>query len=126
MKIYLRADAKQAGTYVNKIGKYLKQHLDGVYRIAFHPMECEVFFKLFYEIPGDKETFSEMNFVVSITSYQNKVRMNITEDSPREKTIGQCIISIEEVNDLSLIKEKFLDAFYKAVAKEYEGFDFIY
>ena len=40
--ISVYAANSSAGAYVNRIGKYLNQKLDGAYKIKFYPMECEV------------------------------------------------------------------------------------
>ena len=126
MKRYIYAAVKNAASIINKVGKYLNKNIDGAYKIKFKSNECEVSMRMYYQIPDDPDSFNEMRFIINITSYQNKLRINITEDTPMEKTIGQVILKEEELSDLNLVKFKVMSALKKAIAKEYAEFDFIY
>jgi hypothetical protein len=114
------------GTLIKKVGKYLNDVIDGTYKIAFHPMECEIFMRMYYQIPNVKESFDEMKFIISVTSYQNKLRINLTEDDEYEKTIGQLILFPEELTDLPIVRKRVLQMIKKAISKEFREFDFIY
>lgn len=126
MKIRVYAVTQSPGTMINKVGKYLNKNIDGAFKIEFGPMECEVTMKMYYQIPGDPESFDEMHFKINITSYQNKIRVNLTEDTPLEKTIGQVILNEEELADLNLAKKKILTKLQKAIRREYMQYDFIF
>ncbi len=115
-----------AGAIVNKVGRYLKKNIDGAYKISFKPMICEVLMRMYYQLEGDLETFNEMDFEISITSYQNKVRVNITEITELEKTIGQIILREDELKDLSLAKKRILETLKKAISKEFSDYIFVY
>lgn len=118
--------ATDRGQIVNKVGKYLKKHIDGAFKIEFSGMACEVTMRMYYQLEDQPDTFEEMHFIINITSYQNKVRVNLTEDTPEEKTIGQVILTDEELHDLSLAKKRILSTLKRAIAKEYSGYEFIY
>lgn len=120
------ASNANAGTAVNKVGKYLKKNIDGAFRIEFKPMECEITMRMYYQVPGDPDTFEEMHFLINITSYQNKLRVNLTEDTDMEKTIGQFIATDEEVHDLNLLKKKILTKIKRFIEKEYSEYEFVY
>lgn len=117
---------KNIATYVNKVGKYLNQNLDGAYMIKFHPMECEVFLRLLFESEEDRDVFGDVRFIISIVSYQNKIRVNVTEISEREKTIGQFILKEEELQDLIVIRDRIEKAINKFIQKEYPGYYLVY
>ena len=123
---YVYAAKQNPGTIVNKIGKYLNSNIDGTFKMKFHPMECEIYMRMYYQVPERPETLDEMQFIISITSYQNKIRINITENNALEKTIGQVILKPEEYADAGLVKKKVLWALKKAIGKEYSEYDFIY
>ena len=123
---YVYASIDDAGAIVNKVGKYLKKNIDGAYKITFKPMICEVLMRMYYQLEGDPDTFNEMDFEISITSYQNKVRVNLTEITELEKTIGQIILREEELKDLSLAKKRILETLKKAIAKEFKDYIFVY
>lgn len=117
---------KDAASYVNRLGKFLKKKLDGAFKITFGPNHCVVYLEMLYELPDDRESFDEMVFSIDITSYQNKIRINITEETVMEKTIGQLILKPEEVTNLELCKDKLMACLIKSINKEFEGYDFIY
>ena len=124
--VYAVSTKFEPGTVIKKVGKYLYKNIDGSYKIAFHPMECEIFMFMYYQVPGVADSMDEMKFIISITSYSNKLRINLTEDTELEKTIGQLILFPEELNDLELVKKKVLTMIKKSINKEFQDFDFVY
>ena len=123
------AAKSSAGSYVNRIGKYLKQHMDGSYKIKFSPMECEVFFQMLFEVPENRETYGEIRFVISTVSYQNKLRINITELTEREKTIGQLILKdadVANMTDFEEVRYKVINSINKYLEKEYPGYYLVF
>ena len=120
------AEKLNPGTWINKIGKYLKANIDGAFKIKFNAMDCEVTMRMYYQIPGDPDSIQEIHFTIDITSYQNKIRINLTEDTLMEKTIGQIILGPDELVDLGLVRKKILTKIEKFIAKEYAMYDFIY
>lgn len=81
---------------------------------------------MYYQIPQESDSLKEMHFFIDLTSYQNKVRVNLTEDTPMEKTIGQVILDQPELTDLNLARKKILTALKRSIAKEYRDYDFIF
>ena len=126
MYLSIYASKKDHGSLVNKIGKYLDKNIDGAFKIQFHPMNCEVTMRMYYQVPNHPETLDEMHFLIDITSYQNKVRINLTEVTAMEKTIGQLIFLDDELNDLTLVKKQILNKIKRFIDKEYAEYDFIY
>jgi hypothetical protein len=127
MKRYIVASSiKNASSLVNSIGKYLKKNIDGAYNIRFSSNTCEVTIRMYYQVEGDIDTFSTIDFLLNITSYQNKVRVNITEDTAMEKTIGQIILTDTELADFRLAKKKILTKIKRFIDKEYADYIFVY
>lgn len=114
------------GNLVNRLGKYLNKNIDGAFKIEFKPMECIVTMRMYYQIPSIPDSLDEMHFIINITSYDNKLRVNITEDTEFEKTIGQVILSDFELTDFELARKKILTKLNHAIQKEYAEFDFVY
>lgn len=123
---YISCAVTNSAGLVNKLGKYLNKNIDGAFKIKFSPMECEVTMRMYYQVPDEPETFNEMIFLIDITSYQNKLRINLTENTVMEKTIGQIILNDEELADFSLARKKILSLIEKFIGKEYAEYDFIY
>lgn len=127
MKRYIVASSiKNASLLVNSIGKYLKKNIEGAYNIRFSSNTCEVTMRMYYQVEGDIDTFNTMDFLLNITSYQNKVRVNITEDTAMEKTIGQIILTDAELADFCLAKKKILTKIKRFIEKEYADYIFVY
>ena len=124
----------QAGQQVNKIGQYLYKHIDGAFKIQKTGNTCDVYFMLLYQIPKlqrrfghpeDREMY-EMDINLSITTYQNKIRVNVIEVTEAERTLGCYTFSPEVMEDLPNAQKLILDKVAKRVSKVYEDYDFIF
>lgn len=119
---------------VNRVGKYLNKNIPGAFKLTFSPNQCDVYFRVYYQIPylqrrpgmGEFNDVSEMIMNINVTTYGNKIRMNITEVSPEEKTICFVVCSEDECQNLNILKAKVWDKLTKSVNKEYEGYDFVF
>lgn len=127
--IAIYAANSSAGAYVNKLGKYLNQELDGAYKIKFSPMECNVYIEMLFEIPDNRESYGEIKFDISIVSYQNKLRINIIEISQSEKTVGQIILTeadLANMSDLADVKVRIKKSINKYLQKAYPDYYLVY
>lgn len=117
MKIYIRA-AKQdhaPSTIVNMLGNWLKQHMLGVTGYARSSTEYKITAMLSKQLTGlDKN--SEM--VVSIVTYSNSIRVNVTCDDFNEATILHTTISVKKFNDdFSTTSKKLLKKIEDSILK---------
>ena len=113
-----------ANAMVNRIGKVLYRRIDGAYKINFSPNTCDVYMFMYYQAPG--EDMKQMNFDISITTYQNKLRINITEITTMEKTIGQLIYKPEQIKDDQEFFARVHRDIIKKIEHEYEDYDFVF
>lgn len=100
----------QGGQVVKKVGSYLYRHLDSAYNYKNSANSYDVYIYVYHK--NDK-----IDLDINITTYADKIRINITEISPEEKTIGQIILSYKrDLNDfLQLTYNKIitkLDKYY--------------
>lgn len=121
----------QGGQAVNIIGKYLFKHIDGAYNFKKGANTYDVYFTILYQLKEDHRTdkdhdMHEININISITTYSDKLRMNIIEISPREKTLGFNTFSLSKFDDLQAGYELVMRAIQKRLQKEYEDYDFIF
>ena len=121
----------QGGQAVNIIGKYLFKHIDGAYSFKKGANTYDVYFTILYQLKEDYRTdkdhdMHEMNINISITTYSDKLRMNIIEISPREKTLGFNTFSLSKYDDLQAGYELVMRSIQKRLQKEYEDYDFIF
>ena len=108
----------QGGQAVNIIGKYLFKHIDGAYSFKKGANTYDVYFTILYQLKEDYRTdkdhdMHEMNINISITTYSDKLRMNIIEISPREKTLGFNTFSLSKFDDLQAGYELVMRAIQK-------------
>lgn len=124
----------QPGQQVNKVGEYLYKNLDGAFKIQKSGNMCDVYFMILYEIPKLQRRFGhpedremhEMHINLNITTYQNKIRVNVIEVSPEERTLGCYVFSPEVMQDLENAKRLIYNKVTKRVAKVYEEYDFVF
>ena len=116
----------QAAQKVNKLGKYLRKHIDGAYKIGFSPNMCDVYITLYYQKPGDAETFRTLNFDINITTYQEKVRVNVTAMDDMEKTIAQLVYKPDQLEPIADAVRKVYEDICSKVEHEYEDYDFVF
>lgn len=136
MKIIVSNQPKlQAGQQVNRIGKYLYKNLDGAFKYKTSSNTCDVYFTLLYQIPhlqripGKGKEYNDVHEMVidlNITTYQNKVRVNIIEMDLNERTIGYDVYLPEKLQDLESAKKTILNKVIKKVGKAYEDYDFLF
>lgn len=113
---------------VNKVGKYLKQHLDGAFKLNISSNMCDVYVTILYEIPPSPEIhdLNEMILDLNITTYQNKLRVNIIEVSPKERTLGYSLFDTKKITKLEDMKDAIFQKVIKQISKAYEDYDFVF
>lgn len=127
----------QAGQQVNRVGKYLYKHLDGAFKMDKTPNTCDVYVTVLYQIPpeilkkynikGEEyEKVNEMTLNLSITTYQNKVRINIIEVTPDEKTIGFDVYKPEQLENLQQSADTIFSKVCKRISKEFQDYEFLF
>lgn len=121
-----------ASKQVKRIGQYLYKHIDGAYDFKSYSNNYDVYFLLLYELkkelrePGKDYPVQEMKININVTTYQNKVRINIIELTPKERTIGFDLYTPEKVQDLQKAYPVIMEKIYKRIYKAYEDYYFLY
>lgn len=106
MKILCRTSQQTipAGQQVNRVGKYLYNHLDGAFKSVksgnTYDIYCTLLYQLKEEYGGAKNDVEEMTININITTYQNKLRINTIEMTPQERTLGYDLMKPEDLVDL--------------------------
>lgn len=121
-----------ASKQVKRIGQYLYKHIDGAYDFKSSSNNYDVYFLLLYELKkelresGKDYPVQEMRININVTTYQNKVRINIIELTPKERTIGFDLYTPEKVQDLQKAYPVIMEKIYKRIYKAYEDYYFLY
>lgn len=137
MRIYSASNRPklQAGQQVNRVGKYLYKHLDSAQDIKYSPNTCDVYIGLLYQLPRELQDWTkpddyndmhEMKINISITTYQNKIRVNVIEVTPQEKTLGCDVYQPDEFLNIEEGCSKIYQRVCKRLTKEFQGYDFIF
>lgn len=121
---------------VNTIGRSIYKSTDSAFKAEKTSFHYEVFFEVLYEVPpwvreayNLDESYADLNtMVVSIdlTSYDDKVRANVIEQDPNNKTLGHKTFPVDKYRDTKDMREAIISFMYKSIAKNYQDYDFIY
>ena len=125
--MYIIAKEIPASLKVNKIGKYLYNHIDGAFKFKLSSNACDVYFTLLYQsinIPNDD--VHEITINLSVTTYQNKIRVNIIEVTPKSRTLGYNLYSPEILEDLESAKRLIMKDVIRRMSKVYREYEFIF
>lgn len=128
-------DTMPASLLVNKVGKYLNKNIDGAYRFKISPNMFDIYMIVLYQYtyksskPGEPDKLSdvmEMHININLTTYQNKLRMNLIEMAPNEKTLGFFVIAPEKIKDLEFAKDWVMSNLKKTLYKLFDGYIFMF
>ena len=128
MKRYIKSAQQQptGSALVNKIGMYLYKHLDGAFKYTKDRNTFGVYVTLLYELKeeygGTKNDVQEMTINISITTYQNKIRVNTIEVTPQARTLGFDLFPIDKMYDMELAMSIIKWKVSKRIQKAYEHY----
>ena len=124
-----------ANKKVNILGKYLYKHLDGAFKYTTTSNTCDVYFTLLYQLKPQDQLPSntpeenddhELTIDLSITTYQNKIRVNILEVTAMEKTIGCDVYDPEITKALKSAMDLIYSRTVKRVSRAFKDYDFLF
>lgn len=145
MKIYCKT--KQTPSQrLNSLGRYLFKNLAGatsfkkssntfeINTIVLYQIPLDI--KKKYNLPDDETTdVQEMNLNLNITTYQNKLRFNIIEETPDALTLGCKVINLglqkyqkAKTNQqlFELVMNDLQKYIYQSLEKRYSNYEFLY
>lgn len=121
---------------VNKIGKYLYKHIDGADRYKISGNQNDIWFTVLYQVPeystqiGRGMKYSEevydLQLNINVTTYRNKIRVNLIEVSPEERTLGHFVYMPEQVQQVATICNVIIQDIAKKLNKVFADYNFIY
>ena len=143
--IIYSAKLPELGQTVNSLGKYLYKSLSGainykkssnmfdVWTIVLYAIPHKIIKK--YGITEDKyKDVNEMTININITTYDQKIRVNLIEETPDNLTLGSKVFNLEKLRKqnpnqqayFDIIKTAVEDYMYQRLEKRYEDYDFLY
>lgn len=136
MKILCKSESKlSANQQVNRVGKYLYKNIDGAFKYKTSSNTCDVYFTLLYQLPLDMQEpdkgkeyndVHEITVDINITTYQNKVRVNVIEMTPMQRTLGYDLYEPYVLENLENAKKQIFNKIIKRVSKAYSDYDFLF
>lgn len=124
-----------ANKLVNILGKYMYKNIDGAYKFVTSSNMCDVYFTLLYQLrvedhlptnAPEENDVHEMTIDINITTYQNKIRVNIIEMTPEQRTLGHDVFTPDQVVDVKKAKDLIYNRIVKRVTKAYRDFNFLF
>ena len=124
-----------AGQMVNRIGRYLYDNLDGAFDLKKSPNMVDVYVTVLYQLPIDKQIIGkgreyndvhEKTIDINITTYQNKVRVDIIELDEMERTLGYDLYEPKKLENLADAKKLIFQRAVKRLSKAYKDYLFLF
>lgn len=114
-----------AAQQVNRIGKAIYKNLDGAFKFVKSSNSCDIYTTVLYETPGSNEV-EEMTLDINLTTYQNKVRVNIIEMTDNERTIGFDVYRPEDLDDTQLSVTRIINRVRKQITSAFKQYNFLF
>lgn len=124
---------------VKRLGKFLKNNLEGVYKVVEPPNEYVIYTTILYQVDpevrkamkpyqkefqGMEENIYEMNIYLNITTYGGQyIRVNVIQLDEYEQTLGFLRLEPKELISLPFCKQKILEYVKKVIEKKYQGYE---
>lgn len=120
---------------VKRLGKYLKDNLEGVYKVVEPPNEYIIYDTILYQIApevrkmlkkyqkefqGKEEDIYEMNIYFNITTYGQYIRVNVIQLDEYEITLGYLRLDQKDLISLPYCKQKILEYTKKRIETKYK------
>jgi len=111
---------------VNQIAKYIQKKTAGVYKIKFGVNEVDIFLIMYYHTGHRTDPVQEMDLDINMTSYNGKIRFNVTEMNEMENTIVHGVIEVTDPSDLETTRQNIFKKIVKGIEKTYEDYEVIF
>lgn len=116
---------------INRIVKYLYHNIDGAISYRTEPNKSIVTFLMYFQ--DDPSTVNQSDFnlneikiEIDVTTYNNKVRVDMIELDPNQRTLGYYLYSPESIQDMKYIRNDILNKLSKRIRKFYGQFLYLY
>jgi hypothetical protein len=119
-----------ANLQVNRLGKYIYKNLEGAFKFRTLSNTFDVYVTLLYalkeEYGGSPNDVNEMTINISLTTYQNKVRINTIEMDPNERTLGFDLMQPNELVDLRRAMDVVVRKVGNRIRKAYRDYTILF
>lgn len=118
-----------------RISKYIYNHIDGAYRYVTHSDSFDIYTTVYYQIPywdripgkgSEYNDIHEMNIDINVTTYRDKIRVNLISTNSGEETVGYFTLSLREEMSMDDIYNKIYTNVCNKLRKYFDGYDFLF
>lgn len=124
------------GQLVNKLGEYLYKNIDSAYTFKKSPNLYEIYLEAYYQIPiypshpQDKIKYDDeiksMKILLSITQYDQKIRINLIELGEYEPTIAHKTYKIDDLKTLVYARTAIVKLINDSLTKYFKDYEFLF
>ncbi len=121
---------------VKQVGQYLYKHIDGAYKAVSSSNTYDVYVEVYYQLPREQqvpgkqsEGYNDMHTMkinINLTTYQNKIRVNIHELTPNQWTFSYMIIPPEKLQDVQQSMYLIYNKVLEKIKKHYKDYIFLF
>lgn len=122
---------------VNTVGKSISKKLLGTLRKRKESNECIVDCTILYQIPKEvshrymlpkevRDNVGEMDVQISVTTYSNKIRVNMVQLTPKQKTMGCKTFKVDTFNNVQQGMKAVMTFIGKCVEREYPEYEVLF
>ena len=121
---------------VNQVGQWLYKHIDGAYKAVRHSNTYDIYMTVYYQLPRLQQVpgreaegyndMHEMKVNISLTTYQNKIRVNIHEVTPEQWTFGYILIPPDQLQTVENARELIYEKVIRKIENHYKDYLFLF
>lgn len=121
---------------VKQIGRYIYNHIDGAYKSVSSSNTYDVYITVYYQLAKEDQDpnraaegyndMHEMKVNISLTTYQNKIRVNIHEVTPNQWTFGYILIPPERIQSLEQARQLIYSKVIQQIESHYKDYLFLF
>ena len=125
----------QPAQIVNRVGAYLYKHLDGAFKYNKSGNTFDIYTTVLYQIPylqripgrgREYNDVHEMTLLITLTTYSNKVRVNVIEETPERKTLGFDVYDADKLQNTEAAAKLIYDRVQRRIIREFKDYDFLF
>lgn len=120
----------ELGQVVKKLGKWLSKNMPNAFKYTSGANESSVYFTIYYleytdpSIDYNNEELDEMVVEINITTYANKIRVNVIERTPEEFTVGHIVYPPDKSADWVNLRGVVIGDILKKIQKRFTDYMF--
>lgn len=137
MYIYCKSNNKDISSVMNSCAKSIYKKLDGAYSFKKLNNSSEVRSTILYQIPTDisdkynlikeeRDKINVMDITIDFTNYSNKLRVNVIEITPEEKTLGHKSFPASTFENIQQGIQLVYEYICNSIKKEFQDYEIIF